>query len=66
MMFLGVGLMTWSPLTMSFYKALGKNPEESIALALRSSMKVCCISYDHPNAFNIINASTPEKNGSPT
>jgi len=36
---IGVGLMTWSPLTMSFYKALGKNTEESLALAFRSSIK---------------------------
>jgi voltage-dependent potassium channel beta subunit len=36
---IGVGLMTWSPLTMSFYKALGKNPEDSMALAMRCSIK---------------------------
>ncbi|ODM88487.1 Voltage-gated potassium channel subunit beta-1, partial [Orchesella cincta] len=56
---IGVGLMTWSPLTMSFYKALGKNPEESLALALRSSMKVCC--NLHSYAFTLLMLCAPEK-----
>ena len=39
-MCVGVGLMTWSPLTMSFYKMFGKSSEESLAFAFRSSIKV--------------------------
>ncbi|XP_035714701.1 voltage-gated potassium channel subunit beta-2 isoform X1 [Folsomia candida] len=34
---IGVGLMTWSPLTMSFYKTLGKQTDETMALSLRPS-----------------------------